>query len=377
MFTILCTFSLILAALPALLFLRNLTQYRPLRGEPAAGASISVLIPARNEERCIGAAVAAVLANERVDLEVIVLDDHSEDGTARLVDEIARRDPRVRLVPAPDLPEGWCGKQHACYTLAALASKPFLVFLDADVQLASDALTRMARFLEQSGADLVSGFPRQKTVGLLEQMVIPLIHFLLLGFLPLHRMRAGNRPATSAGCGQLFLAKKSSYELMGGHSAIRGSLHDGLKLPRAYRAAGLRTDVFDATDAAECRMYRSDSDLCSGLAKNATEALAAPALILPATVVLLGGQVLPLCLLLDSLIGARSSLQTGLAASATAFAYLPRIAGVWRFRQSPIGAVLHPFGVLILLAIQWYAFARNALGKPATWKGRAYPARTG
>ena len=375
-FTILCSCSLILAASPAVLFLWNLAEFRPLKGKPATFASISVLIPARNEERCIGEAIEAVLANERVDLEVLVLDDHSEDDTARIVSAIARRDPRARLIPAPALPEGWCGKQHACHTLAALASKPSLVFLDADVLLASDALARMAFFLEKTGADLVSGFPRQETVGLLEQMVIPLIHFVLLGFLPLRRMRAFQRQELGAGCGQLFFTTKASYDRMGGHSAIRASLHDGLKLPRAYRAAGLKTDLFDATDLAECRMYRSASDLCSGLAKNATEALAAPTLIVPTTVILLGGQVFPLILLVNALIGVGSAMQITLAASAVGFAFLPRIAGVWRFRQSAIGALLHPFGVLVLLAIQWYALARSLLGKPATWKGRPYPARS-
>src|SRR5262249_61852699 len=99
---------------------------------------ISVLIPARNEERGIVAAVESALASEGVSLEVIVLDDHSEDRTAALVEGLARRDSRVRLVPAPPLPEGWCGKQHACHVLAGCACHPLLAFLDADVRLAPD-----------------------------------------------------------------------------------------------------------------------------------------------------------------------------------------------------------------------------------------------
>lgn len=381
MLTALCVVSLALAALPAWLFLANLREYRPPRALPPTGAApppppVSVLIPARNEEATIGASIAAALASRGVDLEVVVLDDHSDDATAAVVRALAARDPRVRLHQAPPLPAGWCGKQHACATLAALSARPRLVFLDADVRLAPDALARMSAFLDDSGADLASGVPRQETGGLVEQMVIPLIHVVLLGFLPVRRMRARNRPGLAAGCGQLFVTTKAAYDRMGGHAAVRATLHDGLKLPRAYRAAGLRTDLFDATDLAACRMYRGAAALWSGLAKNATEALAAPALIVPATAVLFGGQVLPVAL--AALAGplGLSRPATAAALAATAAAYLPRVAGVVRFRQPPLGALLHPAGVVILLAIQWYALARDVLGRPATWKGRPYPART-
>jgi hypothetical protein len=123
--------------------------------------------------------------------------------------------PRVKLRAARDLPPGWCGKQHACTVLAGLARSPLLVFLDADLQLAPDGLARLAAFLDASGTDLASGIPRQETVGLLERLVIPLIHFILLSFLPVERMRKSPHPAFSAGCGQLFIARRSSYRLSG------------------------------------------------------------------------------------------------------------------------------------------------------------------
>lgn len=370
---------LILGLAPALLFLRNIREYRGPRALAAVGerVKVSVLIPARNEEGSIGGALEAALANEGVELEVVVLDDHSGDATARIVGEIAARDGRVRLCEAPALPAGWCGKQYACATLAGLAKYEMLVFIDADVRLAPDALGRMVGFMKTSGADLASGFPRQETVGLVEQMVIPLMHFILLGFLPLGRMRASTAPSLAAGCGQLFITKTHSYEIMGGHASIRGTLHDGLKLPRAYRGAGLKTDLFDATDVARCRMYRTAGEVWSGLAKNATEALAAPAMIAPATLLLLLGQVAPVLLLIFGGWLGLSRAGYLLAALGTAAAYLPRVVAVWRFKQPVVGALLHPLGVMILVAIQWYALGREMLGRPATWKGRAYAGRTG
>ena len=126
--------SLVLALIPAALFFRNLRLYAPppLAPEPAdPPAAVSLLIPARNEEAGIRATVEAALASAGVELEIIVLDDHSDDATAKIVGEIAERDGRVRLESAPPLPDGWCGKQHACWALAGLATHPTLAFLDA------------------------------------------------------------------------------------------------------------------------------------------------------------------------------------------------------------------------------------------------------
>jgi hypothetical protein len=370
MMTALAAVACALAAIPALVFFRNLWVYRPTP-PPAENFTprVSLLIPARNEEHSIAAAVEAALASRGVELEVLVLDDHSEDSTAAIVEAIAARDARVRLVPAPPLPEGWCGKQHACAVLADAARHPLLAFVDADVRLAPDGLARLAAFLHTSGAALVSGVPRQETGTFLERLVLPLIHFILLGLLPMWRMRRTTRPAYAAGCGQLFLAQRWAYEKAGGHAAIRTSLHDGLTLPRAFRQAGLRTDLCDATDLAVCRMYHGPAALWQGLAKNATEGLAHPARIVPITLLLLGGQVLPVALLAATAWLATPVL---LLAAGTLLLYLPRLVGMRRFGQSLLGAMLHPLGVVVLLTIQWHGLLRKLRGRPAAWKGRRY-----
>ena len=148
-------------------------------------------------------------------------------------------------------------------------------------------------------------------------------------------MRASRDPAFAAGCGQLFLARRARYEQIGGHAAVRTSLHDGLTLPRAFRQAGLSTDLCDATDVASCRMYRSAREVWFGLAKNATEGLASPRLIGPATLFLLGGQVLPLVLLVVAGV-TLDAVAAVPAALGTILLYYPRVAGISRFRQ-PMG----------------------------------------
>jgi len=369
--------ALVFAALPAFVFLRNLRVYTPPAKAPPASRglneerpAVAILIPARNEEGSIAAAVEAALASEGVDLEVVVLDDHSDDRTAEIVRAIAARDPRVRLETAPPLPAGWCGKQHACAVLARLATKPLLLFQDADVRLAPDGVVRLVGRMDELKTDLLSGVPYQETGTLFEILLIPLIHWILLGFLPMDRMRASRHPAFAAGCGQLFLARRDAYEKMGGHATIKASLHDGITLPRAFRAAGLHTDLCDASDVARCRMYRGAAEVWRGLAKNATEGLARPVLLPIVTLLFLLGQVLPLVLLATAWLWDWPTL--ALAGMATALLYLPRLIGIARFRQPVLGAVLHPAGVVLLLVVQWYALGRAALGRPAAWKGRRY-----
>ena len=364
-----CLFSVV----PAALFARNLALYRPTPSGALTYVRCSVLIPARNEEANIAPAVRSILESTDTDIEVIVLDDDSTDRTAEIVRGIAKADHRARIETAPPLPAGWCGKQHACHVLSRLASHPLLIFLDADVRLKRGAVARMAAFMEQSGAALASGVPEQETRTFSERLLVPLIHFVLLGFLPIGRMRIDGRPALGAGCGQLFVALREAYEACGGHGAIRSTLHDGPNLPRVFRAAGFHTDLFDATDIAVCRMFSTGGDVWRGLARNAHEALGSPRLIVPATIVLFCGQVLPLIALASICRSAAPSrLALAFAFVGTCAAFLPRLVAVRRFRQSLEGALLHPFGICALLGIQWFAFFRSLLRRPAVWKDRRY-----
>jgi hypothetical protein len=356
---------LILAAGPLLLAVWNLALYR--RPDAASRCPhLSVLIPARNEERNIAEAVQAVLVNEGVALELIVLDDGSTDRTPEILASIG--DPRLRVAQAPPLPPGWSGKQHACAALGALALHDLLVFVDADVRLAPDALSRMAGLMQRRpDLGLASGFPRQITVTWSEQLLLPLIHFLLLGYLPMAQMNRSVAPALGAGCGQLIILRRDAYARAGGHAAIRASMHDGIMLPRAFRAAGQMTGLFDATDFATCRMYRSGGEVWEGLTKNATEGMAKPVALPIWTLILGGGQVLPAILMM-----VMPSLLAGLA---LACGIGLRLLLAWRFRQPVLSAILHPLGMAALLVVQWASLLRALRGRPATWRGRAYPAQ--
>ena len=388
---------LICAGVPAALFFLNLRAYQPPPAVSSASLpAVSVLIPARDEAHGIEAAVRAVLASRGVEFEVVVMDDGSTDGTDAVVLTLAAEDSRVRLERAPSLPGGWNGKQHACWALAQVARHPVLCFVDADVRLGPECVARMAGFLEQGGNGLVSGFPRQATETFLEWMLLPLIHFVLLGFLPIGRMRAGTEPGFAAGCGQFLMAERQAYFACGGHSGIKLTMHDGLRLPRLFREHGYRTDLADITELASCRMYTSAAQVWSGLAKNATEGIAAPARIVPVSLVLVLGQVLPFVALLVlfsfvifAIVVASGSVNEPVTWTAgaipftlllvcsivflgTVLGWAVRGCAAYRFKQDWRSALLHPFGILLLLGVQWYALAKKLSGRSVSWRNRAY-----
>ena len=359
--------AVVLAALFAGMTFVNLWAYRPPPA-PVGRPSLSVLIPARDEEANIAAVLSSVLASRGVEMEVVVLDDGSADRTGDIVRGIAARDPRVRLVEGAALPPGWIGKQHACWQLSLAARNPVLVFIDADVRVHPEALARLAGFVEQGGFGLASGFPRQITVTLGEKIAIPQILVVLLGYLPLPMARkAPTDPRFAAACGQLMAVTREAYDGCGGHAAIRGTIHDGLRLARSVRASGFATDLCDLTGLASCRMYSDWRGLWAGFSKNAREGMATRRALPVWTLLLGGGHILPF-LLLPFAKGA--AFWAAFFAAALVWAAAGAIAA--RSRASWLSVLLHPVGVAVTLAIQWNALLAGPQRRPAVWRGRSY-----
>ena len=379
--TLAALFVLVCAFLPALLFALNVLLFRrPGRDwNKRELPPVSVLIPARDEEASIGAAIESVLASRGVALELIVLDDASSDRTAEIVQKYAEADERVRLERAPELPEGWNGKQHACWVLASMARFDVFCYLDADVRVGPEAIYRMVSEIshveradqEEPEMALVSGFPRQETGTFFENLLLPLIHFVLLGFLPLAGERWTGWSAFAAGCGQFMMVRREPYFAGGGHSAIPKSMHDGLRLPKLFRRNGFTTGVFDLSRDAQCRMYHGAGEVWRGLTKNATEGMATIFRLPVFTVLLLIGQVLPIPMIVASaILGYLVPLRISLLA--LLLGYGIRCFSAWRYQQSWRGVIWHPFGVLMLLVLEWLALLRKLFRIRSTWKQRTY-----
>ncbi|MBX9933915.1 MAG: glycosyltransferase [Methylobacterium sp.] len=370
---VLALLALALALLPALLAAVNLTLLRTPEPDPAVQGLVSILIPARNEAEIIAATVEAALRSTGIAVEVLVGDDHSGDATAAIVTAFAARDPRVRLVPVPALPEGWTGKNHACWALAAEARGEHLLFIDADVALESGAASGLASHAARVDAALVSGVPRQRMESLGERLTVPMINFLLVGFLPIAMMRASLRPSLGAACGQLVLINRAVYAEIGGHGAIRARLHDGVFLPRVLRSAGHRTDLVAGHALATCRMYRNLREAWAGFSKNAHEGMATPRALPIWTLLLFGGQILPALLVLAAIVGIVTGAAAFVAVAALVLSLATR-AAITLVTAEPAATIpFHPIGVAVALAIQWNVLLRPRKAGAAVWKGRSYP----
>ncbi|MCH1495124.1 MAG: glycosyltransferase [Rubripirellula sp.] len=379
MTTILTCIALTIALIPALLTLANLPLYclkakqQQDSGDCTRTApktrGVSILIPARDEASGIETCIEHALKAEVENLEVIVLDDHSTDETAAIVNRIADTHKNVRLIAGKSLPKNWNGKQYACHQLAENASSEHLLFIDADVRLQPDGINQLLAHLEQRNLDLLSAFPKQEMKTWLECWILPLMHLILLGYLPIKRMRMSRDPAYAAGCGQLFLAKRSAYQSTGGHQAIRDSRHDGLMLPRLFRSANLATDIIDGTEIATCRMYHCAAEVLRGVLKNAHEGIARPKLIALFTILLLGKTLLPTITLLLGIIE-KNHLVTTLSVATLAIAHLPRCITARRFKQSFAAIPFHVPAVILFITLQWIALTCHSLGYSFAWRGR-------
>ncbi len=361
------------AALPAVQCLINSFVFLPPRGAEKPLPAVSVLIPARNEAANIAKLIDSLLSSKHDDFELIVGDDDSSDRTAEIVTQLAAGDSRVSLQPIEGKPAGWGGKMYACDQLAKNASHEYLLFLDADVVVTEDALGDMLAFLLQ-GKELgmISGIPKQITGSWLERLLIPLVYFILLGFLSIMRMRWFKTPAYAAACGQVIFCRRNAYFEIGGHEAIKSSVHDGLDLPRLMRRAGWRTDLCDISKLCSCRMYHNARETWNGLEKNAHRGIASPMLIGFFTVLLLTGQVLPVLLLPFTELFSFYSWLALLVS--VVISYAQRTYQVVAFGNCLAGAMLHPLGIVIFLAVQWTSLVRRLLGVKSTWKGRVIEA---
>jgi hypothetical protein len=334
----------------------------PSSAPPPVAEAVSVLLPVRDEAAHVRGCLAAVLASTGVpDLEVLVLDDGSTDGTGDLARAAAAADPRVTVVAGAPLPAGWLGKPHALAQLAARARGSALVAVDADVRLAPQALAASVHLLRTHGLALVSPYPRQEAVTAGERLVQPLLQWSWLTTLPLRLAERSARPSLSAANGQLMALDAAALARAGGFGAVRGAVLDDVALLRAVKAAGGRGGVADGTALASCRMYASWEELSAGYAKSLWSATGPPPAAAAVGAALALAYVVPA---LAALGGSRAGLAGYLAGVAGRVVAARRTGG----RAWP-DALAHPASVVALLAL----LVRSHRGRRAralSWKGR-------
>ncbi|HEY4470384.1 MAG TPA: glycosyltransferase family A protein, partial [Stellaceae bacterium] len=356
------------AGLVGWLLLRLLRQFRTHRnaslGPPPISTeqlpAVAILVPARNEIGNIGACLAGLTAQRGLSygLSITVVDDGSQDGTAEAVSKFGRDDPRIRLIDAGELPEGWMGKPHACWQGALQAEAEWLCFVDADVRATPDLVrTALAAALDQR-IDMLSLNPLQEVGSFWERLIIP-AGLVLIGCVqdlrPVNQSRA-NQIAVN---GQVLLIRRDVYVAAGGHAAVRGEICEDKALAIRIKQAGWSYRLLGAEHLARTRMYTGLDTLWEGLAKNATEILGdGPNTVAAATAALVVGWAAVLMPLLTVLAAIREPSAAVLAGAALALLGSATIIGVQigtarYFRILPLFGFLFPVAYSAVAALAW------------------------
>ncbi len=331
---------------------------------------VSVIIPARNEEGSIGGAVRAVLAQDHPNLELIVVDDASEDRTRAEAEGAGGEDPRLRVVAGRPLPEGWLGKPSAVFHGRSHAKGDVLLFVDADVKIAPSAVRTCVAALEARGLDMLSLWGRWIMEGFWERVAQPVVGSFIRGAHPLDKCNDPADPTVFAN-GQFIMIRAEAYEKFGGHEAVRDEVLEDVRFAQRAAEAGLRCGMFLAPDLFEMRPYESLGDLWSGYVKNfyhgtgrsagkafSAATFVAVSTLLPAVTFAAGAALGDTTV--TALSGAILGLQIVFRFVHDGAIGLPRIYGL-----------THVLGNAILVGIILHSTVRGLTGRTTSWKGRA------
>ena len=370
---------LVIIALNLILNLRSLRRPDINSRIPEPAPLVSVLIPARNEEENIETCLKSLQKQDYPNFEILVLDDNSEDRTAELVEGMAAKDNRIRLIRGESLPEGWAGKPFACYQLAEKAKGSWLLFIDADTTHAPHMLRSTLALALELKPSLLSGFPRQMAESLPEKVAMPVLYFVIMSLLPLwwvHRSK-GLKPSLTIG--QFILFPREDYWRIGGHMAVKDRILEDVWLGVETVRHGGRHIAIDLSTVFYCRMYRDVGKMWEGFVKwmYSVAALSPFALV--------GLIAAGFAFYLAPFYWLWSAYLSAAAPTDWRFIVVFQVAMIifmrWlvenHFRQSLLSTFLHPLGFSFLVAAGLYGGWREVVGLGVRWKERLYGEASG
>lgn len=345
---------------------------RPLAHHWATDAPlISVLVPARDEEASISACIGALLAQDYPNLEFVVLDDGSTDGTASALQ--AFDDPRLRVVTGSPLPYGWTGKNWACHQLAREARGDVLCFVDADTFLTPDTVSRAAGEVQDGELGLISMLLHTDTGTVAEGMLMPCVNYALLAFLPAALIEGSGREDMAVALGPFIMVTREAYTAAGGHAGEPAHIVDDMRLARSVKAAGYPVALRNGSNLVSTRWYTGFREIWDGFSKNAYGGVGyRPSVVFAALFLIVPALVFPFLAL-------GHGMWTGGALLVPAFQVsliLSTRTITSRAGKDPLWSVpLHP----VMVSVWAGTLARSALlarsGREVEWKGRQYVTR--
>jgi chlorobactene glucosyltransferase len=368
---ILCAFAALITVVVALGFHGAIKRYAwrsPPKANPRSPVRLSVIIPARNEEQDLAAALESVLRQEDVELEVIVVNDHSSDRTGAIADRAARADPRVKVVHDPELGPGWLGKCNAMQKGVALSSGNMLLFMDADITHDRRCFITALAEMEARQLDFLSLFPRMRCVCVWENAIWP----ALVAGVALFATPGIEDPNSSdaLAAGAFLMANAAQFQTMGGFESIKHEMLDDVALARLFKKNGRRVGFRLAPDFLSVRLYKSNHHAFWGMTKNILEGLGGRLWLAPAVI------LLPAFVFWTPVVCIASGAVEGNLplAAAGAGTYAIQYALIWSgrklFQFRPIKALLFPLVAIPTFCCLSRALYLYTLRGAVEWRGR-------
>ncbi len=324
--------------------------------------SLSILIPARNEERNLPGCLEAAMRQDETVAEILVYDDHSTDATARIILEYAQRDNRVRLIHPTALAEGWCGKNFACAQLANQAQSEWMLFLDADARLTEGAAPRMVAEAIHRQLTFLSCWPGLSLKSFWEKALMPLLNFTVFTLFPAPLSLLRQDASLGLAHGACLLMHRATYNELGGHGAVRDQIFEDTRLAQLWREKGQRGFCLDGQDVVTVRMYASLGDIWQGFQKNFYPAFRHQTSFWIFIVFHVAVFLAPFFL---AFVHLKFVLVAALVLAMRALLAI-------RFRHPWWSVLLHPLGETFLIVIGLSSWWRCKTGKGVAWKGRVY-----
>ncbi len=335
---------------------------------------ISIMIPARNEAENIKRCLRSLLKQDYPNIEILVLDDNSNDRTSLLVKEIAEKESRVKLIAGKPLKNGWLGKCYACHQLAGHAKGRYLIFTDADTLHFKNSISSAIGCLISNNLDALSAIPRQIMVGIHERLVITWVHFGILSLLPLALVIKSKNPLFCTANGQFLLFKSEVYEKIGGHKSIKDKILEDIHISKMVKKHGYRFMIFDGSKNIYCRMYRNFHELIRGFSKFMFAAFDYKLLTIAVVILMISVLFLfPFILLpLGILVFNWSGIIINLIIIQIFIILVMRIILALRLKSRILDILLHPLSMAYIILICINSVFQARLGEGVYWKGRRY-----
>jgi chlorobactene glucosyltransferase len=340
--------------------------------DPTHAPRVSLLVPARNETRNIAGCARGLLAQDYPDFEVIILDDESTDGTGEILTRLAAENKRLHIIHGQPLPAGWLGKNWACQQLAQAATGDYLLFTDADTRHDPAMLRDAIAAAIATNADLLSGIPQQEVKTWSEQLLVPLLAWSFMAFIPIALAQRVRAAFLSVSIGQFLLFRRSAYEKIGGHAAVRDNVVEDFELARNIKQAGLQWRFVDATARIHCRMYHNFREVFNGLSKNLYVVFGNIFFFALAWSALIISFLEPQLILLLALLGVPLPDKL-LPLSVLAIGQAILLWGLTDLRFGfPIKqAALYPITIVLSVVIGLRSMVAHIFKRDVTWKGRS------